>query len=307
MDKPTLDKFRYLVNKKKNLVEICALLGKEVYEIHAMIAFLQEMGEEYEITESKVIKIPKNDDSHIHSFPFWDKTKLCFVADPHYGSKYDRPDIMKQIYFECHKREISTIICAGDFTNGYYPRRKNYLFSSKVYDFDEMVDYVANTHPYSKYINFYTIGGNHDATYDITTGKQIIPEISKVRKDIIYLGQDLADITVGSLSLRVFHGYGKKTKTLEERVRRCYNKMNFEFAPDVMVLGHIHHSLYMPIEGTHIFQTAALVDEEYSTLDHSHLIERSCWFVNFEYDDEGALTKVMPEYMSFGPKRIRRR
>lgn len=304
MDRETIGKFKYLVNKNKSLQEICTILDKQVYEIYELIAFLNELDGDYIIEGNNVFKARKCS-SFQHNFPFLDKTKICLVSDPHYGSNFDRPDIMQTIYKECLARDTDTIFCAGDFTNGYYKRRN--FYDSRVSTLEQMIDYVANVHPYSKYINFFTIGGNHDATFKLTYGVDIIEEIAKVRSDIIYLGQDMADITMGSLSLRIYHGYGKEKRSIERRVTKCYDKMRFVNPPDILHMGHIHHSLYMPINGTHVFQTAALVDPIQESYNNSYPFERSCWFLSLKYDDDGSLESVVPEYMSFGPKRVRKK
>lgn len=305
MDKQIIGKFKYLVNKRKTLPEICAMLDKEVYEVYEIIAYLNEVEKGYIINDNIVSKLNLLNSSPRHNFPFLDKTKICLVSDLHYGSVYDRPDIMQTIYNECLIREISTIFCAGDFTNGDYRRRG--IYDSRITGSRQMVDYVASNHPYSKYITFFTIGGNHDATFQKTEGIDIIAQIAKERRDIVYLGQDMADINIGSLSLRIYHGYDKEKKSMEERVIRCYDKMDFINPPDILHMGHIHHSLYMPINGTHVFQTAALVDPIQGSYNNSYPFERSCWFLSLKYYDDGSLESVVPEYMSFGPKRVRKK
>lgn len=315
MDKQTLDKLKYLINKRKSVDEICSILQVEVKELYDMVLYLKSLGSSYDIIDSVPQKVKNNNGitgltavKHLGisekfnsevSIEEDSKFKICLLSDVHYGSIYDRPDLMERIYRECENRGIRHIFCCGDLTNGNYSNRPSFLEYSKIYKSGDMIDYVANTHPESCDIKFYTIAGNHDTSYLCTEGIDIIEQIAKVRPDIVYLGQDLADITLGPLKMRMYHGCDKKRPTIEDRLTRFYDKMDESFKPDILQIGHIHHSLYLPIGFTHIFQTAALIDQMPPEISHNMPCERSCWFVTIQYDEEGNIVKITPEIEAF--------
>ena len=299
MDKEILNKLKYLINKKKTVDEMCLALDLEPFELFEYVKYLKLLGSDYDIINGIPSKI--NSDIYRHSMRIQGKTsiKICFVSDLHLGSLYDRPDILRWIYRECEKREINSIFCSGDYTDGYYPRRPNYSKNQKVSGFKETLEYVLNIHPYSRYVNFYTVAGNHDKTFKDSDNKDICEEVAQRRNDIIYLGQDTADVNLGDIDLRIYHGYGEAKKSYFERVKKYYDSIEGN-KPDLLQMGHIHHSFYTSFDQTHIFQTASITDQPPFVGNSDLGLERSCWFVEIEYDEFGNVTKVIPELVTLG-------
>ena len=227
------------------------------------------------------------------------------LSDLHLGSLYDRPDLLKEIYTECERRGIDSVFCAGDYTDGFYPDRPSYFKYQKVHGLEETLDYVLNVHPYSRYIKFYTLSGNHDLTFNQNNNRDICFEVAQRRNDIIYLGADSADVNLGGIKLRIYHGYGKRRKTILERTKKYYDSICLEERPDILQMGHIHHSFYTTFDNTHIFQTASLTDQLPFVGNNAFGLERSCWFVQIEYDEFGNVISVIPELKTFGPKLVR--
>ena len=320
MDKQTLDKLKYLINKHKSTEEICSLLDIEINTLYEMVLYLKSLGQNYDILDNTPQKInlsqrklilpnlPKIEDDFKPSLSLKEENtfKMCLVSDIHYGSLYDRPDLMRKIYEECLKREISHIFCSGDFTNGNYTKRPSFLSQAKIYKASEMIDYVTNIHPKSDYITFYTIAGNHDLSYYYMEGIDICAQIAKLRSDIVYLGPDLADVNLGPVHMRIYHGCDKKRITIEDRLTRFYDKLSDTSKPDILQIGHIHHSLYLPMGGTHIFQTGALINQMPYATSEGLACEKSCWFITIKYDENGLIEKVIPEIKFFDKPRVRK-
>ena len=304
-EREVLNKLKYCINKKKSLDEICQDLELEIYQVYELVLKLKELGQNYDIVDHIPVKVvSKQNDLEKFNISSQNTKQFCFVSDTHYGSLADRPDIMRSIYSECDQRGIDSIFCAGDFTDGYYPKRPEYVAHQKITNPQAMIDYVKNAHPYSKYIKFYTIGGNHDESFKKTEGIDIIKEISKDREDIIYLGPNCADIIVGKTKLRIYHGYGNK-KNLYERTKKYYSSL--EDKPDILQLGHIHRSFYAKFDETYVFQTSSLIDLADFAKKRGCTCERSCWFAKVEYDNDGNISKILPEIKTYGPELVRKR
>lgn len=301
MEKQTLNKLKYLINKRKTIDEICEILGLSYREVLEYTKYLSLLGFNYEEKDGKFIKTPGG--IYIHTLAVLDShtIEICLVSDLHYASVFDRVDIMEKIYEECEKRGIDSIFCSGDVTDGYYPKRPNYQKNQRVVGYDATLEYVLNVHPYSRYIKFYTIAGNHDKTFKQSDNKNICEEIAKKRSDIIYLGEDQADVRIGNMFLHIYHGYGKNNKSLMDRIHAYYKKIQ-ENAPDLLQMGHIHHSFFDVINGTYAFQTAALTDQEPHFDEHNWGCERSCWFVKVSFDEFGNVINVEPELKTFDIK-----
>ena len=303
MDKQILNKLKYLINKKRTVEDICQILNLSYCEVLEYSKYLSLMGFNCEEQNGILVKTPGGVYIHTPVINRCYTIEICLLSDAHYTSVYDRPDIMRMIYNECERRGIDSIFCAGDFTNGFYPHRPNYIKQQKVVGYDATLEYVLNVHPYSRYINFYTIAGNHDKTFKKSDNKNICEEIAKKRSDIVYLGEDSADVRIGGMLLRIYHGYSRGNKSLQERITDYYDKLN-GILPDVLQMGHIHHSFFDVINGTYAFQTAALTDQPGN---NKWDCEISCWFVKISLDEFGNVIDVVPELKTFEPNITRRR
>ncbi|MBE6148376.1 MAG: hypothetical protein E7167_02645 [Firmicutes bacterium] len=306
MNKQILNKLKYLINKKKTVDEICENLNMSYAEVLEYSKYLSLLGFNCEEKDGHFIKTPGGIYVHTpvigHSYTI----EICLLSDAHYASEYDRVDVMKWIYDECERRGIDSIFCSGDLTDGFYPERPNYQKSQRVCGYDATLEYVLNVHPYSRYINFYTIAGNHDKSFKKSDNKNICEELAKKRNDIIYLGEDTADVRIGRMLLHIYHGYSRGQKTLLERIEDYYKKLNGNI-PDMLQMGHIHHSFFDVINGTYAFQTAALTDQQSPTNKKNWGCEISCWFVKISFDEFGNVIEVIPELKTFEPNLTRKR
>ena len=306
MDKQTLNKMKYLINKKKSIDEIGQVLNLSYREVLEYAKYLNLLGCNYE--EKNGILVKKASDIYVHTpiIPRCYTIEICLLSDPHYASVFDRVDVMEWIYDECERRGIDSIFCAGDLTDGYYPLRPNHQKNQKVNGYDAVLEYVLNVHPYSRYIKFFTIAGNHDKAFKKSDNKNICEEIAKKRSDIVYLGEDSADVQIGKLLLHIYHGYGRSKKSLLERIQDYYQKLS-ENVPDILQMGHIHHSFFDVINGTYAFQAAALTNQTDPVGKGDWGCEISCWFVKISFDEFGNVIEVIPELKTFEPQLIQKR
>ena len=281
MRKTTENHIRFLLLNNYTKEEICQILRVQ-----------PEIIDEYLKRKEEEKNTPK--EPNIVKIPDFNVEEICFISDIHYGSLYDRPDIMETIYEECEKRGVRYIFCAGDLTNGNYPIEEDYKNLNRISGAQNTIEYVANVHPYSKNIKMYTIAGNHDITFPRNQGIDVCKEISKVREDIVYLGHESAQVYLGRLNIVLNHGYYNTSANLESRLRRYYKRTKTEPKPDILALGHIHVPFYHHINDTHILQVASTMD----LLPHHQVkgeAERSCWFVKVIYDNFGSIFDIIPE------------
>jgi len=295
MDKEVLNKIKYLINKKKTVEEICAVVNFEYNDLLLALDYLKAIGNCYNIKDSQIFKMSSDYIMRIPPLNGTNEIEICFVSDLHYGSIFDNPELMLEIYKECLRRGIYSIFCAGDLTDGFYPDRQGYDKRQKIKGYDAMLEYVINIHPYSESIVFYTIAGNHDKTFLNLNNKDICEDIAKIRSDIVYLGNDFANVLVDKIRLHINHGYYNCRGSLQERAEQFYHNLNFGPVPDIIELGHLHHSLYTQINSAHIFQTAALTNQKIPNI----ALEKSCWFIKIRYDDFGNITHIIPELKVF--------
>ena len=304
-EKELINKLYYLICKHKSTDEICFELNVDLNELHDLVLKLRQTNDDCDLVNGILSKDPILRKSEMFSIAPKNKELVCFVSDIHYGSVFDRPDLIRKIYKICECFGIDTIFCCGDLTDGYYPRRSSYGKYQKVSRARDVIEYVVNEHPYSRNITFYTIAGNHDRTFIDSDDVEIIKLISNQRRDIVYLGQDNADVDFAGVKIHLYHGYGKAKKNIGARVQKYYDLFDEESKPNIIQLGHIHHSYYKKINQTYIIQNAALIDQIPLLDERGYSCEKSCWFATLEYDEAGNLIGVIPAIQEFDCARKR--
>lgn len=110
-------------------------------------------------------------------------------------------------------------------------------------------------------ITTYAIQGNHDNWWYKSCGSEILKEISRRREDIKYLGPDVADIEIGKLKARLYHGSGGNAYAKSYKMQKYLDNIPLEELPHILQMGHIHQSFYMKQNRTHCFQTSCLEDQ----------------------------------------------
>ena len=304
-EKELINKLYYLICKHKTTEEICFELNVDLNDLYELVLKLRRTNDDCNLVNGILSKDPILRKSELFSIAPKNKELVCFVSDIHYGSVFDRPDLMKKIYKLCDYFGIDTIFCCGDLTDGYYPRRASYGKYQKVSKAKDVIEYVANVHPFSRNITFYSIAGNHDRTFVDSDDVEIIKQIAYQRPDIVYLGQDNADVDFAGVKIHLYHGYGKAKKNIDARVQKYYDLFSDGAKPDIVQLGHIHHSFYKQINQTTIIQNAALIDQMPNLDEFGYSCEKSCWFATLEYDSDGNLVRVLPALEDLGHVRKR--
>lgn len=101
--------------------------------------------------------------------------------------------------------------------------------------------------------------------------------IAKDRDDIVYLGPDVADMRIGKLKIRLFHGSGGGAYAKSYKLQKYLDTIPLEERPDILQTGHIHQSFYMKQDHTHCFQTSCLEDQTPYCRSMGLANDKSCW------------------------------
>ena len=130
-----------------------------------------------------------------HSFGD-DKIRFGVVSDTHIGSLYDRFDLLKTTYRVFQKQGIQNVYHCGDFCDGekMFKGHEREIYAQGS---DAQVRLVVNQYPEIKGITTYFILGSHDLSFYKASGTDIGISIMGKRHDLIYLGQEEADIWIG--------------------------------------------------------------------------------------------------------------
>ena len=307
MDKELKGKLKYLINKKKSLLQICEELDLKNYEVIGLIELMKQDGELVDYVNGEIIKlkapIRSND---IYQIPSnLDHLKLLLISDTHLASKYDRLDILKYLYQKAEDKNINYILHSGDLVDGR-SNRPQHIYQLKETSYIGQRDYVIDKYPKSN-IKTFVISGNHEAMWYKQCGADILKDITTQRQDLIYLGSDCEDLKIGKLKIRLYHGKGGGAYAKSYKLQKYLDTIPLEERPHILQTGHIHQAFYMKQDKTHCFQTSCLQDLTPYERSQGFNNDKSCWWLDIYMDNKGNPVQINQELETFNNKLVRRR
>lgn len=303
-ERELLNKMKYLIKKKRPLEYICLELGLKEYEVFNLVEQIQQQGyiidyvNDYFIMRrgqrQKEVKFDINGAT---------QSKLMFISDTHLGSRFDRIDLLSEVYRQAEDLGITTVLHSGDLTDGFYPNRPHYDEETKVIGWCQMLDYVLEKYPHSNVIQTLFIGGNHDFCFQREFGRDIGEEISKHREDLVYLGDDSAEVDYGKTKIRLFHGSRKLGCTKDQKMRTYVESLPEDKVPDILLMGHYHNAAYMKYKQTHCFQVPAMIDPTPYATRAGFINEKGVWIANLTINNEGDIIHLESELMDLNDQK----
>ena len=305
--KELCNKIKCLIKKQKSFIEICNELQLKDYEVIGLIGLMKQDGELIDYVNGELVRLktpPKiNDVYQVEASSSY--IPLLLISDTHLCSKYDRLDILRYLYAKADERGVKHILHSGDFTDGR-SNRPEHIYELREPSYEGQVDYCVE-----KYPTFdgktYVISGNHDDWWYKSTGSEIVKAIANRRDDIVYLGSDVADMKIGKLKVRLFHGKGGNAYAKSYKVQKYLDSIPLEERPHILQTGHIHQSFYMKQDDTHCFQTSCLEDLTPFARSMGFANDKSVWWVDVEMNDRGQIQNITQELETFNTKKLVRR
>lgn len=305
--KELCEKIKILLKKKKGFVDICKELQLKDYEVIGLVNLMKQDGELIDYVNGELVRLktpPKTNDIYQVSTNST-HIPLLLISDTHLCSKYDRLDILRYLYDKAEDRGIKYILHSGDFTDGR-SNRPEHIYELKETSYEGQVDYCVDKYPTFSG-KTYVISGNHDDWWYKSTGSEIVKAIAKRRDDIVYLGSDVADLKIGKLKIRLFHGKGGNAYAKSYKVQKYLDSIPLEERPHILQTGHVHQSFYMKQDDTHCFQTSCLEDLTPFARSMGLANDKSVWWVDVNIDDKGKIESINQELETFNTKKLVRR
>ena len=305
--KELCEKIKKLLKKKKSFIDICKELQLKDYEIIGLVNLMKQDGELIDYVNGELVRLktpPKTNDIYQVSTNST-HIPLLLISDTHLCSKYDRLDILRYLYDKAEDRGIKYILHSGDFTDGR-SNRPEHIYELKETSYEGQVDYCVDKYPTFSG-KTYVISGNHDDWWYKSTGSEIVKAIAKRRDDIVYLGSDVADLKIGKLKIRLFHGKGGNAYAKSYKVQKYLDSIPLEERPHILQTGHVHQSFYMKQDDTHCFQTSCLEDLTPFARSMGLANDKSVWWVDVNIDDRGKIESINQELETFNTKKLVRR
>lgn len=308
MDKERLKelggKLKYCIRKKKTFAEMCEALELKDYELYGLVELLKQNGELIDVVNGELVllKNPVKVTDVYHIPNNLEHIRLLLISDTHLCNKSDRLDILKYLYEKAERQGVKHVMHSGDFTDGM-SNRPEQIYELKETSYEGQVQYCVDKYPRFSG-KTYVIQGNHDNWWFKRSGSEIVKAIAKERDDIVYLGPDVADIKIGKLKYRMFHGSGGTAYAVSYKIQKYLDSIPLEERPDILQTGHIHRAFYMNNTSTHCFQTASLEDPTPFSRSMGFPNDLSCWWVDVDFDDKGRPLIITPQLETFPSKRL---
>ena len=137
--------------------------------------------------------------------------RAVFTSDPHIGSEFERPDLLKQAVNEyARKHDIHIIFNGGDLVENVYPDSHRKLHNST--DISQAKK-ALRVHPYHPDMIYFILYGNHDYKSVLESGFDIARYIEERRFDMVSLGYGSCIIHMKDDAIALVHDLSKSNKS----------------------------------------------------------------------------------------------
>lgn len=159
------------------------------------------------------------------------------VSDTHLGSNYQQIAHLRTTYKFFKESGAEFVLHCGDLTDGEKIYRGQ-DYETFIIGADKAIDYAVKNYPNS--LPTYVISGNHDASWFLRAGIDVVKEICEKRKDLIYLGQMGAYININNVKVYMLHGMGSPAYAISYKSQKLVEGFSSENKPHMLLVGHFH-------------------------------------------------------------------
>lgn len=235
------------------------------------------------------------------------KTTIGLVGDTHLGSKDQQLHMTNSAYRYFYAHEIDKVYHVGDVIDGDYgEKRKLQIYNRFCNGADEFADYVVDMYPYVEGITTGFIQGSHDESLKQNGGVTLGRMIEQRRSDMIYLGQDYADVIINGVKMRIRHPGGGVSKYRSRSVQNTIDAMTPGNKPKALYEGHYHKSLAGEYRNVHFILNPALCYQSQfmEKKDISNIM--GFYDVDIYSDEKGDIQYFVPREHLFDESQIRK-
>lgn len=228
------------------------------------------------------------------------RVKIGFVTDTHFGSLFDDIESVNTAYTIFEQEGITTVLHAGDICDGEKMFR-GHEYEIRIHGADNQIAYVCENYPAIPGITTQFITGNHDLSFYKHAGIDIGAQIAARREDLIYLGQDEANITFqsehGKCLVRLNHPGGGSAYALSYHGQKYIESLTGGEKPNIILTGHYHKAELMPSYrnicavqgGTLQYQTRFMRNKNLAA-------HKGFWIIEFNIDADNMISRFRGEF-----------
>ncbi len=215
--------------------------------------YIQDRGLEYTYTSRK-------DNSYVFGL----------VSDTHLGSKYERLDVLNDLYDRFEALGVDRVFHGGNWIDGECRLNRHELHT---FGLDNQCRYVVENYPQRKGIQTFAISGDcHEGWYGkdakIDAGRYLERMMQEAgRTDWVDLGflecyVSLKNANSGKATqLLIMHPGGGTAYAISYKIQKIVESLSGGEKPSILCVGHYHKAEYIPIRNVHVFQMGCTQDQ----------------------------------------------
>jgi len=287
-----MSKFRCNYNELNGILELCRIYGKniDITIRDGNLYFVKQLPKSMNVN-----KLGIDSDKLIH-------TELCVVSDTHFGNIHQQLHLLNEIYIEAYNRGITTVLHCGDMVDGNYPNRPEQPRQQFLHGFDEQVGYVVDMYPKINGITTKYILGSHDESHYKNGQATVSKWISSCRDDMIYLGQDSAEITINGVKIVMDHPGGGSSSALSYKPQKRIKILEAGTKPKILLIGHYHKSYSFVYRNVRGIEVPSLCDKTQFQQKQGLLNYVGAYFLNIYSDKKGNIQYFEAEEVLYDKK-----
>lgn len=208
-------------------------------QIEALAAELDAEGIDVNLEHGRLLPpVPDRDTDVDISVGAEEHLRLGIVSDTHLGSKQEQLSSLRAFYAYAEAEGVHAFVHGGDLTQGIYKKRQM-AQGIHAHGSDAQAAYAIEVYPRSP-VQTHIIGGNHDWTFMLESGTNIVRLVAEHRPDLTYLGQDASYLTIDGFRFYVIHPDGGNTYAKSYKPQKVVEAIPRDRGVQVALLGHYH-------------------------------------------------------------------
>lgn len=234
--------------------------------------------------------------------------KVGAMGDTHLGSKYERIDLIEELYAFYADAGVTKVFHTGNWIEGESTFNQD---SIHTHGLDNQILYFVRHYPKVTGITTYYISGDDHEGWHYQKGVNAGERLEDVarrrgRSDLVYLGYMEADIPISlekqwsDKFIRVIHPGGGSAQAVSYTSQKIMaNVEHDDLIPLVFFIGHYHKSEFLPnYRGAYLFQTGTFQEQSPFMRKKMLRADIGAWIVTLTFRNSN-LVSIGGEFISF--------
>jgi predicted phosphodiesterase len=237
---------------------------------------------------------------HITKIQSWSNSSFKFAAmgDTHIGHILSNRDWWDKACSFIAEEKCDFVLHAGDITEGMSGRPGHYYELAQVgmdAQVKEAVERISQLP-----VKMKAITGNHDGWAFKSVGFDPGVKIAEVIPDKFeYLGMDEADLDIGGVKIKLWHGGDGSSYALSYRTQKFIEGLTGGEKPHVLLSGHAHKSICFECRNVMVFEVGTLCGQTSWMRGKKLAAHCGFWIIEIWPDPAGGIQRIKQEWIPF--------